>query len=321
MNKVVAWMAMVAITGSLMGCGGGSDDSSSSSQPAPIPPAPTYSITASISGLNAAGLVLQNNGGGSVTVASGATTASIATGVSRGSTYAVTVQTQPTGRFCTVANGGGTINANVSNIAVSCVPVSATTYTVSGTITGYTGSGLGLRLNGDTGPTFNANPASGAVSFAFTAGLTTGTAYTITIPSLPTGPAQACGFTAGQSGTIGNANVSNVAITCINSAAFTVGGTVSGLTGTGLSLRMAYTNQTAPAVLNIAANETQFVFADTIAANGGFGVGILTQPAGQTCTIVRGRGTSTVNALATLRVRSVVPIVCWDCREHRGVRT
>lgn len=278
-------------------CGGGGDDngSSSASSSSISSVAPTFSITASIIGLTANGLVLQNNGGSGVTVASGAATATIATGVSSGTSYAVSVQTQPTGRFCTVANGSGTVSANVSNVAVTCTAISSTTYTVGGTITGLGGTGLGLRLNGSTDAAFNVSPASGAISFAFTAGLQTGTAYSVTIPSQPTGPTQGCFFTAGQTGTIGTSNVSNVAITCNNSAPYTVSGTVSGLTATGLSLRMGYTGATTPADLNVMANSLSFAFTETIPANGGFTIGILTQPVGQSCTIVRARGVSSTN--------------------------
>jgi hypothetical protein len=294
--RTITWPLMLAAT-LLVGCGGSSSSSSSSaaSSSSSSSVAPTFLITATISGLTASGLVLQNNGGGSVAVASGATTAPIATGVSSGTTYAVTVQTQPAGQLCAVANGSGTVSANVSNIAVTCVTISTTTYTMGGTITGLNGTGLALRLNGQTGMTFNFSPAAGAVSFGFSAGLQTGTAYTVSIVTQPSTPTQLCFFSNGQSGTIATANVSTVAITCNNSAPYTVSGTVSGLTATGLSLRMSYSGTTTPAVLNVAANSTTFTFSPIIPANGGFGIGILTQPVGQTCTIVRARGLSPVD--------------------------
>ncbi|HTB89920.1 MAG TPA: hypothetical protein VK743_18280 [Steroidobacteraceae bacterium] len=103
-------------------------DTSPGSTPDPAPI--TYSVSATISGLNGAGLVLQNNGGGDITVnANGSVTfASQASGTA----YAVTVFTQPPGtaQTCTVAGGSGTIaQANVTNATVTCADNFVPTYT------------------------------------------------------------------------------------------------------------------------------------------------------------------------------------------------
>ncbi len=68
-----------------------------------------------------AGLVLRNNGGDDLAVsANGAFT--FATSLTSGSTYAVTVATQPSGQTCSVSNGSGTVaGANVTTVAVACV--------------------------------------------------------------------------------------------------------------------------------------------------------------------------------------------------------
>lgn len=87
----------------------------------------TISVTATIggavSGLVAnTSLVLQNNGGDSLTVtANGPFT--LKTPVTGTDVYAVTVLTQPTNptQLCTVAGGSGTAKANVTNVTVSCV--------------------------------------------------------------------------------------------------------------------------------------------------------------------------------------------------------
>ncbi len=81
--------------------------------------ATTYTIGGTITGLSATGLVLQNNAGDDLTVASGATSFTFATKVT--GAYAVTVKTQPTGITCTVSNGTGTATANVTNISIACV--------------------------------------------------------------------------------------------------------------------------------------------------------------------------------------------------------
>lgn len=82
--------------------------------------APTYPIGGTVSGLTSNGLVLAN-GVYTVSVASGATTFGFLTPELSGEAYTVVVQTQPTGEFCTVANGDGTFaSAAITNVAVTC---------------------------------------------------------------------------------------------------------------------------------------------------------------------------------------------------------
>lgn len=82
----------------------------------------SHAVGGTVSGLTAGGLVLVN-GGGTLSLASGATTFTFANTVTYGQTYGVTVLSNPTGLFCSVANGAGTMqDADVANIAVTCVP-------------------------------------------------------------------------------------------------------------------------------------------------------------------------------------------------------
>lgn len=94
------------------------------------PPA-TFSIGGSISGLTGT-VVLQNHGGNNLSRSINGSF-SFASPVSSGSSYNVTVLTQPDGQICSVSNGNGTASANVANIAVTC---SATTFTLSVNTTG-----------------------------------------------------------------------------------------------------------------------------------------------------------------------------------------
>jgi hypothetical protein len=71
------------------------------------------------------------------------------------------------------------------------------TYIVSATVTGLTGQGLVLELNGGQD---QAVAADGAVTFP--SGLMTGASYTVTVSSQPTMRREICGVTHG-SGTIG----------------------------------------------------------------------------------------------------------------------
>jgi 6-phosphogluconolactonase (cycloisomerase 2 family) len=92
----------------------------------------TFSVGGTVTGLSGS-VTLANNGGDNLArSADGAFT--FATPVNTGSAYNVTVATQPADQTCAVANGSGTIAANVTAITVTC-----TTYRVTATI----GSGGG----------------------------------------------------------------------------------------------------------------------------------------------------------------------------------
>ena len=77
--------------------------------------------------------------------------------------------------------------------------------------------------------------------------------------------------------------MTDVAVTCA-AAAFTVGGTISGLTGSGLVLANG-TDTTSPAP-----GATAFTFPTKMASAASFNVTVSTQPAGQTCTVSNGTG-------------------------------
>jgi 6-phosphogluconolactonase len=110
----------------------------------------------------------------------------------------------------------------------SSSPPPPATYTVGGTVTGLAGSGL--VLNSDFGGDL-AVSASG--SFTFSTPLPDGSAFNVGVKIQPTSPGQYCQV-ANSTGTIAAANVMNVTVTC--GTGYTVGGTVSGLVGSGLTL-------------------------------------------------------------------------------------
>ena len=85
----------------------------------------SYTLGGTISGLTSPGLVLAN-GATVLAVAANATSFMLPGTVAAGSSYNVSVQTQPSGLSCTVGNGTGTMpSANVANVAVSCSVASA----------------------------------------------------------------------------------------------------------------------------------------------------------------------------------------------------
>jgi len=90
----------------------------------------SYTIGGSITGLTADGLILKNNGGDDISVASGSTSFSFTTQVANGGEYSVTVSTQPTGLSCSVANASGTVSsADVTDVAITCSAASVNTWT------------------------------------------------------------------------------------------------------------------------------------------------------------------------------------------------
>jgi hypothetical protein len=79
-----------------------------------------YTIGGTISGLVSDGLVLKNNTD-TLTITKGTSSFSFSTPVASGSSYTVTIQTQPLLSFCTINNASGIVSsANVNNIIVTC---------------------------------------------------------------------------------------------------------------------------------------------------------------------------------------------------------
>jgi N-acetylneuraminic acid mutarotase len=83
------------------------------------------------------------------------------------------------------------------------------TYTIGGTVSGLSGSGLVLQDNGGNNFSVSANGA-----FTFSTALDAGATYAVTVLTQPTGPAQTCSVTNGT-GTVAQANVTSVAVTCV----------------------------------------------------------------------------------------------------------
>lgn len=102
---------------------------------------------------------------------------------------------------------------------------------IGGTVTGLLGNGLSMVLNGST-----VLPIASNGSYQFPGHFPPGTPYTITVAGQPTTPSQTCVVAANGTGVVGDGDVNNVLVVCVTDR-FGVGGTVSGLAGTGLVLR------------------------------------------------------------------------------------
>ena len=170
-----------------------------------------YTVGGTVSGLTGS-VVLTNNGGDNYTVtANGSSTSPIsftfATALVSGTTYSVGVATQPSGQTCVVSNPpSGTIgSAAVTGVTVSCTTNAPNTYTVSGTVSGLTGSVVLTNNGGDSLSVMRDG------SFTFATALTGGAAYSVAVATQPSG--QSCAVNNG-SGTVGSANVTDVSVNC-----------------------------------------------------------------------------------------------------------
>ena len=277
--KRPTWITGVAILAFCLlmlcwGCGNNGSNSTNN----------TYSVSSTVTGLGGT-LVLQINGGSDLTITTNGRF-TFGASLTNGAAYNVIISNQPSGQSCTVANASGTINhANVTNVQVTCAN---NTYTVGGAVTGLGGT-LALQNNGGDDLTVTTNG-----SFAFGTALTDGSAYSITVSGQPSG--QTCTVT-NSSGTINAANVSNVQVACTDNT-YTVGGRVTGLTGTLILQNNGGDDLTVTA-------SGPFAF-DTVLTNGeDYSVTISNHPSGQTCTVANGSGT--INAANVTDVQVACP--------------
>jgi hypothetical protein len=265
--KVIAgiWMMLAA------GCGSHSQPPTTTGPSANQGPAANLTIGGSTYGLLGS-LVLDDNDGDALTLtADGKFTFSSA--LPSGTSYLVTVQTQPADQICTVSHGAGTLtNANVTTVTVNC---STVTRALGGTVVGLAASEtVTLQNNGSDDLVVSANGG-----FTFSTPVAQGALYDVTVLTQPA--TQTC-TVANGSGTEGSWDITNVQLTCATNA-YTVGGAVSGLSGT-LILQDNGAD-------NLAVNGNgAYVFPSSVAQGAGFDVTVLTQPAGQTCTVTNGSG-------------------------------
>ena len=162
--------------------------------------------------------------------------------------------------------------------------------TIGGTVAGLAGSGLVLQNNGGDDL---AVPGAGA--FTFTTSVDSGSPYNVTVRTQPASPSQTC-TVASAAGTA-TANVTSVTVTC-STGTFSVGGSVSGLEGSGLVLRNNGGDD-----LPIASNGS-FTFATELASGSAFAVTVATQPTrpSQTCTVADASGTIGGGDVRTVKV-------------------
>jgi hypothetical protein len=232
-----------------------------------------FTIGGSVTGLSGAGLVLEDNLGDDLPVgANGSFT--FATSVHSGSAYAVTVKSPPAvpSQTCSLTGASGTVGAaNVTGVAVTCT---TNRYAVGGTVTGLAGAGLVLQDNaGDN------LPVSANGTFTFVASVASGSVYAVSAFSQPTSLSQTCAVTA-AGGVVGGSDVTGVIVLCTTNS-YAVGGTVTGLLGTGLVLEDNLGDD-----LPVSASGA-FTFVTPVASGAAYSVTVLGEPAGptQTCKV------------------------------------
>ena len=243
-----------------------------------------YTLGGSVSGLIGSGLIVAN-GSDRVTVPANASGFVMPTAVAFDTHYTVTVDTQPAGLTCTVSAASGTMPAaNVASVSVVC---SSHSYALGGTVSGLIGTGLALANGGDT-----VTVAANATSFTLPTAVAFGSHYAVTITTLP--PGLTCTVAAGA-GTMPAAPVASVAITC-SAMAYTLGGSISGLTANGLIL----TDGTD--ILPVATNAAAFSMPTGVAYGSGYVVSLAAQPTGLSCTVAQGAGTMPAANVVSVQV-------------------
>lgn len=171
-----------------------------------------------------------------------------------------------------------------------------TTYTVGGSISGLTGTGLQLQNNG--ADTYFAPPS--ATSFTFSTPLADSAAYGVTILSQPSG--QACtvggGDNSNGTGNVAGADITSITITCADLPAptYSVGGTVSGVDCGGPPGCLWLENNGGD---EIYPDNGPFSFPTKLADGEGYSVTVAGKPGDQTCTVSggdNGDGTGTISS-------------------------
>ena len=153
------------------------------------------------------------------------------------------------------------------------------TATIGGTVTGLVGTGLIIRNNASEQLSIENDG-----SFVFTIPVTTGEDYLVDVVAQPSTPSQTCTITNEQGPVIGP-DIDDVLVACETNR-YSVGGTVSGLLGSGLVLRNLGVDD-----LAVTANGT-FVFDTPIESGEDYVVSVATDPTGpvQRCFVSDGDG-------------------------------
>lgn len=247
-----------------------------------------YTIGGEITGLQ--GFVeLQNNDRDTLGVdTSGAFV--ITNNAASGETYNITILSQPEGQTCVATNASGTVtNANITSVIIECSDDQIAHYNLSGSISGLNGT-LVLQNNGADDLSISDDG-----DFLFAGKLVNGDEYKVLISKQPEN--QSCAIS-NNSGSINEADVSNISISC-EDIKYSIGGSVDNLRGT-LTLSLNATES-----LSLS-GVTDFSFAGGVTKGAEYVVTVSSQHAAQSCVVVNGNGTATAD----------VSQIQIHCRDH-----
>ncbi|MCC6206740.1 MAG: hypothetical protein IT488_01110 [Gammaproteobacteria bacterium] len=231
-----------------------------------------FQLKVRVTGMNGAGLVLQNNGTDNLTV-NGNGLVPFPLDYPFAYPYKVTVATNPTSpdQLCVVENSEGRLTESVDNVLVRCTNA----YRVSGTVVDLTGEDLIIMNNSSERLTIDANGG-----FTFARLIADGGPYQVSILQQPTN--QLC-TVENSAGSISGANITDVVVVC---GTRTVSGTLSGLTGA----RQIVLQNNGTDNLTLT-QDGDFTFATTFFDGADYLVTVNTQPFNQVCVVENDAGT------------------------------
>jgi serine protease len=165
-------------------------------------------------------------------------------------------------------------------------------FSIGGTAQGLNGT-VQLTNNGADTLTLNANGA-----FFFSQALPAGASYAAAVAQQPQG--QSCVLSNG-SGTVADANVTNIVLACLTEPVvqetFAVSGTTTGLTG-----KLVLGLNTTSSQEKLSVTGPAFSFQQRLAEGVSYAIEILQQPAGQTCVAGNGSGVVTTEGVPAVSI-------------------
>ena len=168
----------------------------------------TLVLAGTVTGLLQPNLVLTNNGGSDLAVASGAVSFQFADLLVTDAAFDVEVKTQPTQTVCTPFNNTGKASSfNTTTLVINCVTNS---FAVGGSITGL-GANAGLKLINGT-DTVTINDSTGV--FVFPVKVAFGSPYGITVLQQPSN-GKTCSVSNGAGRITVPSDVNNVQVSCV----------------------------------------------------------------------------------------------------------
>ncbi|MDH5214341.1 MAG: hypothetical protein OEY04_08955, partial [Gammaproteobacteria bacterium] len=191
------------------------------------------------------------------------------------------------------STASGTVaGADVTDIVIDCVPA----YTVGGSVSGLTGGMVILRFDSDDVTALDLEIAANG-DFTFDAMLRSGERYSVDILDTSATTTERCRIE-NRGGSIANANVTNVLVSCERALPLRV--QVEGLKGTGLDLENTITDDFAidptryPIVNRLFVNSNgESTFSVGLKTLESYSVTVVSQPSSpdQTCRVYAGEGT------------------------------